>query len=46
MGICILCEESKVFQVKEKMKNNNILKIDLSPTRVRLSKRIKKYFQS
>jgi hypothetical protein len=32
MRICILCEESKVFQAREKMKNDNILKIDLSPT--------------
>jgi hypothetical protein len=32
MRICILCEESKVLQAREKMKNNNILKIDLSPT--------------
>jgi hypothetical protein len=32
MRICILCEESKVLQVREKMKNNNILKIDLSPS--------------
>lgn len=32
MRICILCEESKVLQVREKMKNDNILKIDLSPT--------------
>ena len=31
MRICILCEESKVLQVREKMKNDNILKIDLSP---------------
>jgi hypothetical protein len=30
MRICILCEESKVLQVREKMKNDNILKIDLS----------------
>lgn len=32
MRICILCEDSKVLQVREKMKNDNILKIDLSPT--------------
>jgi hypothetical protein len=32
MKICILCEESKVQQVRQKMKNNNILKIPLSPT--------------
>lgn len=32
MRICILCEESKVQQVREKMKNDSILKIDLSPT--------------
>jgi hypothetical protein len=32
MRICILCEESKVLQVREKMKNDNVLKIDLSPT--------------
>jgi hypothetical protein len=32
MRICILCEEDKVLQVREKMKNDNILKIDLSPT--------------
>jgi len=32
MRICILCEESKVSQVREKMKNDDILKIDLSPT--------------
>ena len=31
MRICILCEESKVLQAREKMKNDNILKIDLSP---------------
>jgi hypothetical protein len=31
MRICILCEESKVQQVKEKMKKENILHIDLSP---------------
>ncbi len=32
MRICILCEESKVQQAREKMKNSEILKIDLSPT--------------
>jgi len=32
MRICILCEESKVLQAREKMKNDNILRIDLSPT--------------
>jgi hypothetical protein len=32
MRICILCEESKVLQAREKMKNDNILKIGLSPT--------------
>jgi hypothetical protein len=32
MRICILCEEGKVLQVREKMKNDNILKINLSPT--------------
>jgi hypothetical protein len=32
MRICILCEERKVLQAREKMKNDNILKIDLSPT--------------
>jgi len=32
MRICILCEESKVSQAREKMKNDNILKISLSPT--------------
>jgi hypothetical protein len=32
MRICILCEESNVQQVREKMKNDNILKINLSPT--------------
>jgi hypothetical protein len=32
MRICILCEESKVSQVREKMKNDNILNIDLSST--------------
>ena len=32
MRICILCEESKVLQVREKMKSDNVLKIPLSPT--------------
>lgn len=32
MRICILCEEDKVLQVREKMENDNILRIDLSPT--------------
>lgn len=32
MRICILCEESKVQEAREKMKNPNILKMDLSPT--------------
>ena len=32
MRICILCEDSKLQQAREKMKNDNILKIDLSPT--------------
>jgi hypothetical protein len=32
MRICILCEVSKLSQVREKMKNGNILNIDLSPT--------------
>ena len=32
MRICILCEESKVQQAREKMKNSEILKVDLSPT--------------
>jgi hypothetical protein len=32
MRICILCEDSKVQQAREKMKNDNILKIDLSPS--------------
>lgn len=32
MRICILCEESKVLQVREKMKNDKILNIDLSQT--------------
>jgi hypothetical protein len=32
MRICILCEESNVQQVREKMKNDSILKINLSPT--------------
>jgi hypothetical protein len=32
MRICILCEESKVLQAREKMKSDNILNISLSPT--------------
>ena len=32
MRICILCEESKVAQAREKMKSDNILNISLSPT--------------
>ena len=32
MRICILCEISKLSQVREKMKNDNILNIDLSST--------------
>ena len=32
MRICILCEVEKLSQVREKMKNDNILNIDLSPT--------------
>ena len=32
MRVCILCEESKVNQVKEKMKNDSILKILCSET--------------
>ncbi len=32
MRICILCEVSKLSQVREKRKNDNILNIDLSPT--------------
>ena len=32
MRICILCEESKLIQVREKMGNDNILKIECSPT--------------
>jgi hypothetical protein len=32
MRICILCEESKVIQVRQQMKNDNIFNIDLSPT--------------
>ena len=32
MRINILCEESNLLQVKEKMKNENILKIKCSPT--------------
>jgi hypothetical protein len=30
MRVCILCEESKVSQVREKMKNQNILTIGCS----------------
>lgn len=30
--ICILCEDSKLIEVREKMKTDDILKIDLSPT--------------
>ena len=32
MRICILCEESKVIQVREKMKKDNILQIQCSST--------------
>jgi hypothetical protein len=32
MRVCILCEESKVKEVRLKNNNNNILNIDLSPT--------------
>jgi hypothetical protein len=32
MRICILCEEAKVLQVREKIKNDNALSISLSPT--------------
>ena len=32
MRICILCEESKVSQAREKMQDDNILNISLSPT--------------
>lgn len=32
MRICILCEIDKVSQVREKMKNDKFLDIDLSPT--------------
>lgn len=32
MRICILCEESKVQEAREKMKDSKILKMDLSPT--------------
>lgn len=32
MRINILCEESNLLQVREKMKNENILKIKCSPT--------------
>lgn len=30
MRVCILCEEAKVTQAREKMKNNNILTIPCS----------------
>ena len=32
MRICILCEESNVSRIKERMRNDNILNIELSPT--------------
>ena len=32
MRICILCEASKVAEARTKEKNENILKIELSPT--------------
>lgn len=32
MRVCILCEESKVSQVREKMKRDKILKIGCSQT--------------
>lgn len=32
MRICILCEEEKVSQAREKMKNDRILTIPCSPT--------------
>lgn len=32
MRVCILCEESKVSQVREKMKRPNILTIKVSPS--------------
>ena len=32
MRICILCESSKVEEARAKEKNENILKIELSPT--------------
>jgi hypothetical protein len=32
MRICILCEESKILQVREKMKSDNVLRIPLSST--------------
>jgi hypothetical protein len=32
MRICILCEEANLLKARAKMKNDSILKIDLSPT--------------
>jgi hypothetical protein len=32
MRICILCDASKVEEARQKQDNNNILKIELSPT--------------
>jgi len=32
MRICILCEENNVSKVREKLKNDNVLNIDLSPS--------------
>jgi hypothetical protein len=32
MRICILCDASKVAEARAKEKNDNILKIELSPT--------------
>lgn len=32
MRICILCDASKVEEARQKENNNNILKIELSPT--------------
>lgn len=32
VNICILCEESKVQQVKDKLDKDNILKIEVSET--------------
>jgi hypothetical protein len=32
MRICILCDASKVAEARTKEKNDNILKIELSPT--------------